>query len=113
MEQDKRYLDPKGYYFALACEYPEDLPDPGGNVPPGALRSQIFLSERDYSPEALRGLAAGSPSLDLRSLLERYVCEERLASAMREINTAVAGMYVLFVEPYLRMGSVDGRHPDS
>ena len=104
VEQDKRYLDPKGYYFTLACEYPENLPDPGDrNVAPGSLRSQIFLSERDYSPETLRGLAAGSPSPDLRTLLERYVCEERLASAMREVNTAVAGIFVLFVEPYLRM----------
>ena len=29
VEQDKRYLDPKGYYFTLACEYPEDLPGVG------------------------------------------------------------------------------------
>lgn len=114
VEMDKRYLDPRGYYFTLACEYPEDLPDPGGrDVAPGALRSQIFLSERDYSPETLRGLAAAAPSPDLRVLLERYVCEERLASAMKEVNTAVAGMYVLFVEPYLRMGGTDGKRLDS
>ena len=114
VEQDKRYLDPKGYYFTLACEYPEDLPDPGDrNVAPGSLRSQIFLSERDYSPETLRGLAAGSPSQDLRTLLERYVCEERLASAMREVNTAVAGIYVLFVEPYLRMGGAGAEPPQN
>ena len=38
VEQDKRYLDPKGYYFTLACEYPENLPDPGDrNVAPGSL----------------------------------------------------------------------------
>ena len=62
VEQDKRYLDPTGYYFTLACEYPENLPDPGDrNVAPGSLRSQIFPSERDYSPETLRGLAAGRP----------------------------------------------------
>ena len=114
VEQDKRYLDPKGYYFTLACEYPENLPDPGDrNVAPGSLRSQIFLSERDYSPETLRGLAAGSPSPDLRTLLERYVCEERLASAMREVNTAVAGIFVLFVEPYLRMGGAGAEPPQN
>ena len=114
VEQDKRYLDPKGYYFTLACEYPENLPDPGDrNVAPGSLRSQIFLSERDYSPETLRGLAAGSPSPDLRTLLERYVCEERLASAMREVNTAVAGIYVLFVEPYLRIGGAGAEPPQN
>lgn len=114
VEQDKRYLDPKGYYFTLACEYPENLPDPGDrNVAPGSLRSQIFLSERDYSPETLRGLAAGSPSPDLRTLLERYVCEERLASAMREVNTAMAGIYVLFVEPYLRIGGAGAEPPQN
>ena len=114
VEQDKRYLDPKGYYFTLACEYPENLPDPGDrNVAPGSLRSQIFLSERDYSPETLRGLAAGSPSPDLRTLLERYVCEERLASAMREVNTAVTGIYVLFVEPYLRIGGAGVEPPQN
>ena len=114
VEQDKRYLDPKGYYFTLACEYPEDLPDPGDrNVAPGSLRSQIFLSERDYSPETLRRLAAGSPSPDLRTLLERYVCVERLASAMREVNTAVAGIFVLFVEPYLRMGGAGAEPPQN
>ena len=114
VEQDKRYLDPKGYYFTLACEYPEDLPDPGDrNVAPGSLRSQIFLSERDYSPETLRRLAAGSPSPNLRTLLERYVCEERLASAMREVNTAVADIYVLFVEPYLRIGGAGAEPPQN
>lgn len=114
VEQDKQYLDPKGYYFTLACEYPENLPDPGDrNVAPGSLRSQIFLSERDYSPETLRGLAAGSPSPDLRTLLERYVCEERLASAMREVNMAVAGIYVLFVEPYLRIGGAGAEPPQN
>lgn len=104
VEIDKRYLDPKGYYFTLACEYPEELPNPGSqDTAPGALRSRIFLSERDYHPGALRELAAKSPSRDLQALLEKYVCEERLASAMREINTAVTNLYMLWVEPYLRM----------
>nr|WP_300835169.1 hypothetical protein [uncultured Acetatifactor sp.] len=114
VEQDKRYLDPKGYYFTLACEYPEDLPNPcDRNAAPGSLRSQIFLSERDYSPETLRRLAAGSPSPNLRTLLERYICEERLASAMREVNTAVADIYVLFVEPYLRIGGAGAEPPQN
>ena len=104
MEQDKRYLDPRGYYFSLAYEYPEDVPDPGSrNVAAGTLRSQIFLSERDYSPEALRKLAEKSPSEELRELLEKSISEERLALAMREINIAVTDLYMLFVEPYLRM----------
>ncbi len=104
VEQDKRYLDPRGYYFSLAYEYPEDVPDPGSrNVAAGTLRSQIFLSERDYSPEALRKLAEKSPSEELRELLEKSISEERLALAMREINIAVTDLYMLFVEPYLRM----------
>lgn len=105
VEIDKRYLDPRGYYFSLAYEYPEDMPDPGSSdVAPGTLRSQIFLSERDYSPKALRELAEKSPSQDLRELLEKSISEEQLARAMREINIAVTDLYMLFVEPYLRMG---------
>lgn len=104
VEADKRYPDPCGYYFTLAYEYPADLPDPGGkNIAPGAFRSQLFLSERDYRPETLRALAQKSPSPDLRELLEKYSSEERLASAMREINMAVTDLYLLWVEPYLRM----------
>ncbi len=81
-----------------------DLPDPGSeNVAPGTLRSQVFLSERDYRPETLRALAEKSPSPDLRELLEKYSSEERLASAMREINMAVTDLYLLWVEPYLQM----------
>ena len=105
VEQDKRYLDPRGYYFSLAYEYPEDVPDPGSkNVAPRTLRSQIFLSERDYSPDVLRKLAGKSPFQDLRELLEVNISEERLACAMGEINMAVMNLYMLFVEPYLRMG---------
>ena len=105
VEMDKRYLDPRGYYFSLAYEYPEAAPDPGSkDTAPGTLRSQIFLSERDYSPKALRKLAEKSPSQDLRKLLEKSISEERLSRAMREINIAATDLYMLFVEPYLRMG---------
>ncbi len=105
VEQDKRYLNPRGYYFSLAYEYPEDVPDPGSDdVAPGTLRSQIFLSERDHHPETLRKLAAKFPSRDLRELLEKSISEKRLSRAMEEINTAVMNLYLLFVEPYLRMG---------
>lgn len=106
VEMDKRYLDPYGYYFNLAYEYPEDVPGPiSKDIAPGTLRSQIFLSEQDYSPKSLLGLAAKSPSPDLQALLEKYVCNKRLTSAMREINIAVINLFVLFVEPYLRMGT--------
>ena len=105
VEADKRYLDPRGYYFSLAYEYPEDVPDPDSrDTAPGTLRSQIFLSERDYSPKALRKLAEKSPSQDLRQLLEKSISEERLTRAMQEINIAVTDLYILFVDPYLWMG---------
>ena len=105
VEQDKRYLDPRGYYFSLAYEYPEDVPDPDSrDAAPGTLRSQIFLSERDYSPKALRKLAEKSPSQDLLQLLEKSISEERLTRAMQEINIAVTDLYILFVDPYLWMG---------
>lgn len=104
VEVAKRYMDPYGYYFILAYEYPEDVPDPGSkDTAPGTLRRQLFLPERDYSPESLRELAARSPFPDLRALLEKYIRGERLASAMREIDVAVMDLYMLWVEPYLQM----------
>ena len=105
LEQDKRYLNPREYYFSLACEYPENVPDPDSDdTAPETLRSQIFLSERDYSPKVLRKLAEKSPSQDLRELLERNISEKGLAQAMGEINRAVMDLSILLVEPYLRMG---------
>ena len=81
------------------------MPDPDSDdTAPETLRSQIFLSERDYSPKVLRKLAEKSPSQDLRELLERNISEKGLAQAMGEINRAVMDLSILFVEPYLRMG---------
>lgn len=105
VEADKRYPDPCGYYFTLAYEYPEDAPDPGGGTAPGTVRGQIFLPRRDCRPETLRALAAEAPSPDFRALLEKYASGDRLAAAMREINTAVTDLYLLWVEPYLGMGA--------
>lgn len=104
VEADKRYLNPGGYYFGLANEYPEDVPDPGdAAVPARAVRSRIYLSGRDYHPAALRALAALSPSPDLGALLMKYSGPGRLSAAMAEIHVAVSDLYMLWVEPYLAM----------
>lgn len=104
VDPDKRYLDADGYYFTLANEYPDEMPDlHSPDLKAGTLRSQIFLQERDYSPETLRALALHSPFPDLRALLEKSISEERLSQAMKELDKAMADLYMLWVEPYLRM----------
>lgn len=103
-EIEEECLDPWGYYSKLACQVLEDVPDPSSeNIAPGALYDRFFLPGRDYHPNSLQKLAAQSPSLDMRALLEKYICEERIASSMRELNVAVTDIYILFVEPYLWM----------
>lgn len=102
MEEGGGRQDPYGRYLALAGEYPEDVPDPGSQgLAPRAVRSQVFLPEYDCSPESLRGLAVQTPFRDFRELLEKNICEERLARAMKEINASAVYLYTLWVEPYL------------
>ena len=97
-------MDSKEHYFNLACEYQaRSLDTRSRDIAEEALYDGFFLPERDYSPETLRGLAAKAPSLEMRALLEEHICEDRLASAMREINKAVTDLYILFVNPYLQM----------
>ena len=36
--------------------------------------------------------------------MEKSISEKQLTRAMQEINIAVTDLYMLFVEPYLRMG---------
>lgn len=93
------------YYFKLACQGPEDVPDPcGEEIAPGALYDRFLFPGRDYHPDSLRELAARSPSLKLQKLLDELIRGERVASAMRELNVAVTDLYILFAEPYLWMG---------
>lgn len=93
------------YYFKLACQGPEDVPDPcGEEVAPRALYDRFLFPGRDYHPDSLRELAARSPSLQLKKLLEELIRGERVAAAMRELNAAVTDLYILFAEPYLWMG---------
>lgn len=97
-----RYTDPYGHYLALAGEYPEDVPDPGSEgLAPGVVRSQVVLPEYDCNPESLRALAARTPFRGFRELLEKNICEEQMAHAMKEINTSAVYLYTLWVEPYL------------
>lgn len=103
-EADRRRQDPYGYYFALACECPDDVPDPGSDgLAQGTVRSRIFLTERDYSPEALLALAAKAPSREFRELLEKEISRARLDKAMVKINRAVFLLYMLWVESYCGM----------
>lgn len=102
MEEGGRYPDPYGHYLALAGAYPEDVPDPGREgLAPRAVRSQVFLPEYDCSPQSLRALAAQTPFRDFRELLEKNICEERMAHAMEEINASAVYLYTMWVEPYL------------
>lgn len=88
----------------LRCGYTGELPDPGGSeLAAGAIRGQIPLSERDYSPKALRALAAESASSDTGDLVETYISEKWLVSAMQKIDEAVGNLYMLLVAPYLRI----------
>lgn len=103
-EEYEQFPDPCGHYLALARQCPADPPDPGGeDTAMGSVRGELFLTARDYSPQALRALAANSPSPELGALLEKHIDERRLACAMREVNMAVMDLYMLWVEPYLRM----------
>lgn len=105
LDPDKRYPDPNGYYFALAHEYPADIPDPASlDISPETLRSRLFLSGQDYNPAILQRLADESPSPDLGALLEKYISSNESVNAMQEINIAVAHLYALWVEPYLQLG---------
>ena len=101
-EEYEHFTDPYGHYLALARQYPANPPDPGSeDAALGSVRGEVFLSARDYSPEALRTLAANSPSPELGALLEKHIDEKRLAFAMREVNMAVTDLYMLWVGPYL------------
>lgn len=93
------------YYFKLACQGPENVPDPcGEEIAPGALYDRFLFPGRDYHPDSLKELTARSPSLKLQKLLDELIRGERVASAMRELNVAVTDLYILFAEPYLWMG---------
>lgn len=96
-DEYETYPDPHGHYYALACEHPEDVPDPGGKE---VLRAQIFLPDRDFSPRALEEIEAPSP--EFQALLEESMDPERLAAAMAEVNTAVNDLFMLWAAPHIR-----------
>lgn len=103
-EEDERIPDPHGYYLSQARAWNGEVPDLSGeDLAPGTVRDQLFLAGRDYSPQLLNELAAGSPSPELRALLEETIDPDAIASAMGEINSAVTELFMLWIDPYLRM----------
>lgn len=110
LETDKRHSDPGGYFFCLANEYLDNVPDLGGkDTPARAIRSQIFLPRRDYDLEVLHALADLSPSPDLGALLKKYGDPKRLTAAMAKIDIAALDLHMLWIEPYLRMEERRGK----
>lgn len=104
VEPDKWYPELWENYFTLAVRFPDSVPDPGDEAAPArAVRSQLYLSEWGFGPEVLRTLAALSPFPDFGALLEEHSSPKRLARAMEAVNDAVTELYMLWVEPYLRM----------
>lgn len=104
LEVDKRYDNPEGYFFALAMEYPDSMPDPGDSaLRARSIRNQIFLPRESYEDGLLGLLAELSPSPDLGDLLKKYGNRERLLEAMEKIHLAGSALYMLWVEPYLWM----------
>ena len=104
-DERERYPDPAGHYMDLANSYSWDMPDPAGEgASAGAVRGQIFLPDRDFSPASLRALAGEAPSPEFRTLLERLASEQCLSAAASEFNEAVSNLFMLWVGPYLWMG---------
>lgn len=104
-EEREPYSDPGEHYFNRAVTYFWDVPDPAGEgISAGDVRDQIFLPDRDYSPQAVEKLAQQAPTPAFRALLERFLSERRLSSAVSEVNSAVSNLFMLWVGPYLWMG---------
>ena len=101
VEEDEReqYPDPVKHYLDLALAYSWDAVDPAGEtVKARAVRSQIFLSDWDYSPQAVEQLMEQAPTPEFRVLLE-----QQPVSGMSEVNRAVSILFTLCVWPYLQM----------
>lgn len=106
VEEDEReqYPDPVKHYLDLALAYSWDAVDPAGEtVKARAVRSQIFLSDWDYSPQAVEQLMEQAPTPEFRVLLEQFISEQRPVSGMSEVNRAVSILFTLCVWPYLQM----------
>ena len=99
VDSDERetYPDPHGHFYALAREYPEDVPDPAGEEP---VRERIFLPRRDFTPRALEALIREAPSPEFRALLEEQADPELLRRAIKAVNGAVSDLFMLWAGPY-------------
>ena len=102
-QADPSCEDPYGYFLDLARNYAPDLPDPGAETGPGALRENIFLPDWHYGPALLYTLIRELPFPEFVPLWQETLDREKLSQAMTSINSAVTDLYMLWVEPYLRL----------
>ncbi len=100
----EQHLDPVEYYFDLALSYSWEAMDPAGEeIKAREVREQIFLSDRDYSPQAVAQLVEQAPAPEFQALLERYISERWLVSGMSKVNQAISNLFMMCVGPYLWM----------
>lgn len=112
-DERERLPDPYGHFLGLARAYSGDVPDPGAeDTAAGAVREQVFLSRWDYSPQTLATLAEEAPSPAFRALLEEHIDPKGLRVALAKVNRAVTDLFMLWVDPYLRMEKAAGPSPD-
>lgn len=88
------------HYLDLALAYSWDAPDPAlEGTKAGDVRGQIFLSDQDYSPQAVEKWIEQAPAPEFQSRLERFISERWLISGMSEVNRAVSCLFMLWVGP--------------
>lgn len=98
-------------YFDLAVTCFWDTADPAGEtISAGEMRDQLLLPYRDYSPQVLKELAEQAPTPAFRALLEQFISKGWPFAALREVNMAVSHLIMLWVGPYLTMGSARRKH---
>ena len=100
-QADQECQDPREYLLKLALEYAPDLPDPGSEMEAKTLRGRIFLPHWSRDLDALWRLLENALFPEFEPFLKGCPDRDRLAEAIREVNTAVMDLYMLWVEPYL------------
>lgn len=105
LEEREQDPDAAARHMERLRSYSLDLPDPAGEgLSARALRSQLFLPERDLSPASLRAMAGAVSEPEFQALLERCGSERQLLSAKSEVTEALANLFMLWALPYLWMG---------
>ena len=69
--------------------------DPETNYRYYSIHQKARLDMIQYMKEL--GMSLG----EIREILEKNICEERMTCAMKEINASAVYLYTLWVEPYL------------